>query len=165
MRMAPYNLRIIGLALLALGLIATSMAFISGESEGFIMIFPFVFGSGNGRSTVALTLGALTFFAVSMFVPYYLFSRENQLARQRIYEDPHASAEFTDYIITMDVPEELRKTFFIESSLGEIRLGSRVQPLFNRSYKLPDGFEVEGYHHEFEDRFLVLRLKLKKRIA
>ena len=163
MRMSPSSLRIFGIALLAVGLIVTSMAYISGKTDGYIMIFPFVFGNINGLPAVALTLGTVIIYVITMFAPYYLFLREDRLTRQIVYfEDPLKSSEFTDYIITLDFPEEFRKTFFIESGDGEIQIGSRDHPFFNRKYKLPEGFEAEDYHHEFDERFLMLKLKLRK---
>jgi hypothetical protein len=159
------RLRILGFAFLTLGMIVTSMAFISGEGEGFIMIFPFVFGNVGGWPAVALTLGSTAFFIVSMFLPYFLLSSEGRFRHHTIYlEESDNYDEFTDYIITLDVPEELRKTLFIEGSHGDINLGSSAQPFFRRSYKLPEGFELDEYHHEFDDRFLVLRLKLKRSV-
>jgi hypothetical protein len=164
MRLLPSRLRILGFAFLALGMIVTSMAFISGEGGGFIMIFPFVFGNVDGWPAAALTIGSTAFFIVVMLLPYFLLSREGRFGRHMIYfEESDSNDEFTDYIITLDVPEEFRKTLFIEGNRGDINLGSSAQPFFRRSYKLPEGFELDGYHHEFDDRFLVLRLKLKRR--
>jgi hypothetical protein len=165
MRLLPSRLRILGFAFLAMGIIVMAMAFISGESGGFIMIFPFIFGNVEGCPAVALTLGSMVFFIVAMFLPYFLLSREGQYRRHMIYfEESDGQEEFTDYIITLDVPEEYRKTLFIEGNSGDINLGCSAQPFFRRSYRLPEGFELDGYHHEFDDRFLVLRLKLKRRV-
>ena len=155
----------LGLAFLSLGMIVTSMAFISGEGEGSIMIFPFVFGNVGGWPAVALTLGSTAFFIIVMFLPYFLLLKEGRFTRQTSYfEESDNHDEFTDYVITLDVPAELRKTLFIEGNHGEINLGSSAQPFFRRSYNLPEGFELDGYYHEFDDRFLVLRLKLKRRV-
>jgi hypothetical protein len=165
MRLLPSSFRILGLAFLALGMIVTSMAFIAGEGEGFILIFPFVFGNVDGWPAVALTIGSTAFFIIAMFLPFVLLSRENRFMHHTIFfEESDNHDELTDYIITLDVPEELRRTLFIEGNQGDINLGSSAQPFFRRSYKLPEGFEVDGYHHEFDDRFLVLKLKLKRRI-
>ena len=57
MRLSSWSLRIIGLALFAMGLIVVSMAFISSEMDGYIMIFPFVFGNLKGLPAIAITLG------------------------------------------------------------------------------------------------------------
>ena len=164
MRLSTSKLRILGFALLAMGMIVTSMAFITGEGEGFIMIFPFVFGNVGGWSATALTFGSAVFFIIALFLPYFLLSREGRFTRHTIYfEESDNREEYTDYIITLDVPTEFRKTLFIEGSQGEINLGSSTQPFFRRSYKLPEGFELDGYHHEFDEKFLVLKLKLKRR--
>jgi hypothetical protein len=163
MRLSSWNLRIIGLALFAMGLIVVSMAFISSEMDGYIMIFPFVFGNLKGLPAVALTLGSIIFYAITFLTPYYLISKENLNTRQMVYfEDTLRYTDLTDYIITVDFPIQLRDSFFMEYEENILRVGSKEQPLFIRNYDLPEGFEVEDYHHEFDDKYLILKLKLRK---
>jgi len=157
---------VLGLALLAIGLLVTSIAFVTGGGEGLIVIFPFVFGNLDGWTGIALTLVfACAFMAMSM-LPFFLFSRDSRLRRSVYVEGDSLTSDYekTDYVITIEVPQRLRKTIYIEGQGNMIYLKSRADKTFHRMYPLPHGFVVEDYHQEFDGGYLVLRLKLKRMV-
>ena len=158
------GLRAFGIAFVAMGLLVTSMAFVTGGREGVIVMFPFVFGNIDGLGGVALTLVFACVFMVASMLPFFMFMRRREYGRT-IFLEPEVQpgeAEFTDYIITIEVPKKLRNTIYIEGRGSVVNLKSRSDATFNRLYPLPHGFEVEDYRHEFDGDYLVLRLKLKR---
>ncbi|NQT07985.1 hypothetical protein HQ586_02805 [Candidatus Bathyarchaeota archaeon] len=161
------GLRVAGMLLIVFGLMVTSIAMMPEDGEGAIVLFPFVFGEISGGLAALLSVVFLGVFIVSSLLPWYMFNRRRrEWSRFRTVEwevRPHES-EAMEYMITLEVPPELKRTVFIEGVGGEVRLGSSVDGSFSRSYDLPRGFEVDEYNYEYEGDYLVLRLKLKRAI-
>jgi hypothetical protein len=158
------GLRMLGLFIFSVGLLLTAMAFVQSSAEGVIVIFPFVIGNLNGWSAVALTLASIALFIATTFLPWFLFYRRGWAREEGVMWDLNPSHEMTDYIITVDLPTGLRKTIYLEEEDEIIHLRSRVDPTFNRIYKLPYGFEVDDYSYEYQENYLLLRLKLVRSI-
>lgn len=71
----------------------------------------------------------------------------------------------TDYLITVYVPEDLNRTLYIESEEDGVKIMSRTDDSFCKTYSLPEGFEFDEYHYEYEENYLLLKIRLKSRIA
>jgi hypothetical protein len=69
-----------------------------------------------------------------------------------------------EYVMTIDVPVELRRTIYIEGEGGMIRLRSSVDRSFYRSYRMPEGFEMGKYEYEYDGSYLLLKLRLVRNI-
>lgn len=158
------GLRALGIAFIAMGLLVTSMAFVTRGGEGVIVIFPFVFGNVYGLGGVALMLVLACVFMTASMLPFFMFVRRREYGRT-IFLEPEVQldeSEYTDYFITIEVPARLRNTIYIEGRGSVVNLKSRSDETFNRLYPIPHGFEVEDYGHEFDGDYLVMRLKLKR---
>jgi hypothetical protein len=161
------GLRMAGMLLIIFGLMVTSMAMMPEEGEGVIVLFPFVFGGVSGGMAVLLSFIFLGVFIATSLLPWYMLHR-----RQREWSGYGAAewdvspreSEAMEYMITIEVPPELRKTVYIEGASGEVRLGSTIDGSFSRRYDLPPGFDVDEYNYEYEGDYLVLRLRLKRAI-
>ena len=158
------GLRTLGMLFIVLGLMVISMAFVLNEGEGVIVIFPFVFTNVGGWAAVALTLGFLGLFLAMSFLPWFLASRGGWEMRSGPRSWEHSGSETTEYIITIDLPKGLRKTIYIESEEGVVHIRSSADSSFHRSYRFPGGFDIDTYNYEYESNYLLLKLKLIKRI-
>jgi hypothetical protein len=161
------GLRIGGMLLIIFGLLITSIALTpeGGFGEGVIVIFPFVFGNIGGWAAVALSIAFLGIFIASSLLPWFLISKRgwgNSIGQVKWEYRPQES-EIMEYMITIDLPRELRKTVYIEDNGNVVHLRSNAED-FHRSYTLPVGFEVDEYSYEYEGNYLILKLKLKRTI-
>ncbi len=162
------GLRMLGIMLISLGLIVVSMAFLpEGESEGVVVIFPFVFGNVGGGAAVALTIMFFIFFVISSILPWYMLQRRSGLDDRFVILNQQGrswgrDSETMEYIITTELPDELRHSIYIEADQGSIRLRSTEDEDFLRSYNLPRGFEVDEIDYDYEGNYLVLKLQLKR---
>jgi hypothetical protein len=152
-----------GVLFLIVGLLVTSMAFVQGNAEGLIVIFPFVIGDINGWLAVALTLASISLFITTSFLPWIIFNRERWIEKRRTFWEVSAPGqERTDYMITVDLPKGLEKTIFIEERENVIHLKSSTDNSFHRSYSLPVGFEVDEYRYEYQENYLLIILSLMR---
>lgn len=155
----------IGLMLIAIGLMVTSLA-VAGDSEGggAIIFFPFVFTNVGGWGVFAVLLLMFVFFLTSSLLPWYLFSRKGHFSNFFPFKDESVSGsrdpDTMEYIITTELPERLRERVYIETGEEEIYLKSIEGDRFLRSYSLPRGFEVEEIDYDYEGSYLVLKLRL-----
>lgn len=99
-------------------------------------------------------------------LPWFIFSR-------RVHVDvfnPEAGeyrsheSEVMEYMITIALPRRLRKTIYIEGEGNTIYLRSRADKSFHKVYTLPAGFEVDDCSYEYEGKYLLLKLKLKRSV-
>ena len=58
------------------------------------------------------------------------------------------------------MPKKLEKTIMVESTGACIHLHSTTDKDFDRSYKIPEGHDLEGIDYDYEEGYLVLRLHL-----
>jgi hypothetical protein len=158
------GLRMLGMLFIVLGLMVVSMAFVPSEGEGVVVIFPFVFMNVGGWAAVALTLGFLGLFLTMSFLPWFLASRWGWWRRFGPRNWEYSGSETTEYIITIDLPKGLRKTIYIESGEGVVHIRSSADPTFHRSYSLPEDFDIDTYNYEYESNYLLLKLKLMRRM-
>jgi len=159
------GLRVAGILLIVFGLMVTSMAMLPEGGEGAIVLFPFVFGEVSSGVAMLLSFVFLGVFVVSSLLPWYMFSRRRREwsgYRTVEWEVRPRESEAMEYMITLEVPPELKRTVFIEGVGEEVRLGSSVDGSFSRVYDLPGGYEVDEYNYEYEGDYLVLRLRLKR---
>lgn len=160
------GLRLLGSLLIILGFLIVSLSFVVGGGEGFIFIFPFFFSGAGGWASIVLTILFFLVFVASSLLPWFLVTRGrghgfmfSTMRREHVQEESKAM----DYVITIDVPSRLRRTIYIESNGNAVHLRSNVDGSFHRSYRLPEGFDVDEYDYEYEGSYLLLRLKLKRR--
>ena len=159
------GLRVVGMFLIVFGLMVTSIAMMPEGGEGAIVLFPFVFGEVSSGTAILLSFVFLGIFIASSLLPWYMFSRRRREwsgYRTVEWEVKPQESEAMEYMITLEVPPDLKRTVFIEGVEGEVRLGSSVDGSFSRRYDLPGGFEVDEYNYEYEGDYLVLRLRLKR---
>ncbi len=160
------GLRLLGSLFIVLGLLIMSLSFAVGGGEGFIFIFPFLFSGVGGWASIVLTIIFFSVFVATSLLPWFLMTRRRKpgfvfstMRREYVPEE----SEAMDYVITIDVPTRLRKTIYIESDGYAVHLRSNVDGSFHRSYRLPEGFDMDEYDYEYEGSYLLLRLKLKRR--
>jgi len=110
-----------------------------------------------------------------VFLPWILISRRfravERLARIEYGSiTPHRVIRKTgmikDYILTLKMPgfksEDISiKVFGSTLNVEACRDGKTV---FTREYRLPEGYEAESIKYDFEGDFLIIRLKLKRRV-
>lgn len=162
------GLRMLGMLLIVVGLLVTSIALSpeAGVGEGVVVIFPFIFGYVSGLAAVALTIAFLGIFIATSLLPWFLVSRRglgDDFSQARREYIPRES-EALEYMITINLPRGLRKTVYIEGEGNELHLRSSVDKSFHRSYTLPAGFEVDEYNYEYDGSYLLLKLKLKRTV-
>lgn len=160
------GLKLLGSLLIVLGLLIVSLSFVVGGGEGFIFIFPFFFSGFGGWASIVLTIFFFLVFVATSLLPWFLVTRGRRpgfvfstMRRKHVPEE----SEAMDYVITIDVPSRLRRTIYIESNRNAVHLRSNVDGSFHRSYRLPEGFDVDEYDYEYEGSYLLHRLKLKRR--
>jgi hypothetical protein len=159
------GLRMLGMLFIVFGLLITTMAFATEGGEGVIIIFPFVFGNVGGWASLLLTIVFLGIFIATSLLPWIIVSRRREYGYSP-YKWEHAprASETMEYIITIDLPDRLRRTVYIEGNDGVVHLKSSVDESFYRSYSLPEGFEVDEYSYEYDGNYLLLKLKLKRSV-
>ena len=160
------GLRMLGMMLVVFGFLLMSMAVVPEDAEGVIVIFPFVIGNVSGWTAVVLSVAFLGLFIATSLLPWIMFSRRRPWVGYGPMrgEPRRRGQEVMEYMITIDLPPELRDTVYIEGEEGAVHLRSRVDLSFHRSYTLPERFEVDEYDHEYDNSYLILKLKLKRRI-
>ncbi len=162
------GLRMLGMLLITLGLLITSMAIIpeSGDGGGVVVIFPFVFSNVSGWAAVALTVVFTGIFIATSLLPWFIFSRRGwgYGHSQAMWEPIQREPEVMEYMITIDLPRRLRKTVYIEGDGNVVHLKSSADESFHRRYTLPEGFAVNEYSYEYDGSYLLLNLKLKSSI-
>lgn len=161
------GLRMLGMLLIVFGLLITSMAFVAEGGEGVVVIFPFVFGNVGGWSAVALSIAFLAIFVLTSLLPWILVTRRGGFgfgSGTIGWDLGPRESEVMEYMITIEVPRHLRRTIYVEGEDGTIYLRSTADESFHRSYRLPEGFEVDEYDHEYEGDYLLLKLILKKQM-
>ncbi len=161
------GLRMLGMLLIVFGLLITSMAFVSEGGEGVIIIFPFVFGNIGGWSALVLSIAFLAIFVLTSLLPWVLVSRKSGSgfgSGSISWDLGPRESEIMEYMITIEVPNHLKRTIYVEGEDGTVHLRSSVDESFYRSYRLPEGFEVDEYDHEYEGDYLLLKLILKRQV-
>jgi len=154
------RLRLTGFILMFAGLLVASLSFV-GDTEGLVVVFPFVYGV-DGFAGILLSFLFMGVFLVASLLPWLLFVRRGLGGRSVEVESVRpVRDEAVDYLITVDVPEGLGRTIFVDGGgAGSVVLRSTADSGFRRVYSLPGGFSVEEYTYEYEENFLVLRFRL-----
>jgi len=159
------GLRMLGMLLVVFGLLITSMALLPVEGEGFIFIFPFVFGNVGGQTAAILSIIFMGLFLASSLLPWLLAYRGRRawegFTPFRHEGGPRESEEM-EYIITLEIPGPLKRKVYIEGDGDEVHLNSTADPTFHRTYKLPEGFQLDDYTYEYDGEYLLLKLKLTR---
>jgi len=151
------RLRLTGFVLMFAGLLVASLAFVE-DSEGVVVVFPFVYGV-DGLAGIVLSFLFMGVFLAASLLPWLMLSRRG-LSRQSV-EVESVRDEAVDYLITVDVPEGLGRTIFVDGGgSGSVVLRSTADSGFRRVYSLPGGFSVEEYTYQYEANYLVLRFRL-----
>ena len=161
------GLRMLGMLLIVFGLLITSMAFVVEGGEGVIVVFPFVFGNVGGWSAVILSIAFLAIFVLTSLLPWILVTWRSGSgfgSGSIGWELGTRESEVMEYMITIEVPGHLRRTIYVEGGDGTMQLRSSADESFHRSYRLPEGFEVDEYDHEYEGDYLLLKLILKRKV-
>jgi len=162
------GLRALGMMLIVIGLLIASMAFIP-DGEGIVIVFPFVFGNVGGWGAAVLTLTFFALFILSSLLPWYMIQRRSRLnsgfeAIKREGGFRGRDPNTMDYIITTELPERLRRDVYIEAGEEAIHLRSPADEAFLRSYTLPKGFDVDEIHYDYEGKYLIMKLLLKRSV-
>lgn len=157
-----------GLLMIIVGLSTAAAGIVAGiPSEGVTVVFPFIVG--NVSPWVAGLYSLLFFLTLSTaaLVPWYIHTREKPTPSDdediTITEGNLTGGdnfEHVEYVITAELPKKLEKTITVESSGSSIHLHSTADKFFNKSYKIPEGHDLEGIDYDYEEGYLVLRLHL-----
>jgi hypothetical protein len=159
-------LRFAGALLIVFGLFVTALAFAQGEigEGGLVIVFPFVLGGVSGPAALVLTLIFAGIFVALSFLPWLLFRGRpgwGEYAPLDFGLDPGESEE-VDYMITLELPDHIRRRVLIEGDGGVLWLRSGADGGFVRRYSLPEGFEVGEFEYEYEGSYLLLKLRLRR---
>lgn len=158
-----------GFMLVMMGIFITSFAFIP-MTNAKIVIFPFVFENVSSVTAVLMSLMFFTMFAMTSMLPFYLSMRRSRYYEwdEGIYtlnENNFSGGNVTEtmeYMITTEISDNLKDTIFLEDNLNEIVLLSEKDTNFKRTYSIPDNFIIDTVESAYEDKFLVLKVKLYK---
>lgn len=161
-------LRVAGALLIVFGLFVTALAFVQDEvgEGGVVIVFPFVLGGVSGPTAVLLTLIFAGIFIALSFLPWLIF-------RGRPGWGEYAPLDFSlnadeseemDYMITLEIPDHVRRRVLIEGEGSVLWLRSGADGSFVRRYTMPEGFEVGEFEYEYEGSYLVLKLRLRRSV-
>lgn len=160
-----------GLMLLMLGLMVTTFSLVP-LTGARIIFFPFIFENMNNVSTLLMNFMFLAMFSVSSIVPIYLLFRLQGIHtwNDGIYpiNDGSVSSgdvtETMEYLITSEIPKDIRESIYIEEGENRITLLSSKDKAFKRTYNFPEYFHVDVVQSDFEDGFLLVKVSLKKEL-
>lgn len=157
-----------GLLTIIVGLSTVAAGIVAGiPSEGVTVVFPFIVG--NVSPWIAGFYSLLFFLTLSIasLVPWYIHTREKPPPSEdediTITEGNLTGGdnfEHVEYVITAELPKKLEKTIMVESTGTSIHLHSTADKNFDKSYKIPEGHDLEGLDYDYEEGYLVLRLHL-----
>ena len=166
----------LGVALILAGILLMTAAssLYTDDGESTLIIFPFLVKI-SGTAALILTVIYVAISILMVFLPWILISRRfravERLARIEYGSiTPHRVIRKTgmikDYILTLKMPgfksEDISiKVFGSTLNVEACRDGKTV---FTREYRLPEGYEAESIKYNFEGDFLIIRLKLKRRV-
>jgi len=158
-----------GAMLVMMGLFVASFAFIP-LSGATIVVFPLIFENVNSVTALFMSIMFFCMFAVTSLLPFYLTLRRNSNFEwdEGIYtlqESRGSSSNVTEtveYMITTEIPEKLKDTIYIEDNLDEIVLRSEKDPGFQKNYIIPDSYIIDSVESAYEDKFLLLKIKLTR---
>lgn len=160
-----------GLMLLMFGLMVTTFSLVP-LTGARIIFFPFIFENMNNVSTLLMNFMFLAMFSVSSIVPIYLLFRLQGIHtwNDGIYpiNDGSVSSgdvtETMEYLITSEIPKDIRESIYIEEGENRITLLSSKDKAFKRTYNFPEYFHVDVVQSDFEDGFLLVKVSLKKEL-
>lgn len=158
-----------GIALILMGLMVTTWAFII-QGGGTVVLFPFVFSGVGAPAAVLLSLVFFALFTVSSVLPLYILLRRSEYSEwdEGIYTLHDSlvsggySSEFVEYMITTEVPGSLKESIYIEEDEDSIMLLSSKDSSFVKTYDLPESFHVDDVESDYEDGFLLIRVRLSR---
>ena len=164
----------LGVALILAGILLMTAAssLYTDDGESTLIIFPFLMKM-SGTATLILTVIYVAISILMVFLPWILISRRFRAAAERLAYGsitPHRvirrAGMIKDYILTLKMPgfksENISiKVFGNTLSVEACRDGKAA---FTREYRLPEGYETESIKYDFEGDFLIIRLKLKRRV-
>ena len=150
-----------GLSLAAAGLVAGLPV------ENVSILFPFLVGDVNPWTAALYSVFFFITVATVSFIPVYLYNRAQSTSPYNLnYTISEISGqrgrefEHVEFIITTELPKKLDKTIMIETTGRGVTLRSTKDVGFLKSYTIPDGHVLEELDYDYEDSYLVLRLKL-----
>jgi len=167
----------LGVALILAGILLMTAAssLYTDDGESTLIIFPFLVKM-SGTATLILTVIYLAISILMVFLPWILISRRFRAAAERLARieygsiTPHRvirrASMIKDYILTLKMPgfksEDISiKVFGNTLNVEACRDGKTA---FTREYRLSEGYEAESIKYNFEGDFLIIRLKLKRRV-
>ena len=162
------TLLVAGLALVLLGLMITSWAFI--PQGGAAVLFPFVFTGAGGTAAMLVSLVFFAVFSLSSLLPLYILLRGNDYTDwdEGLYNlrdsvvSGGGTTESLEYMITTEIPGGLRDSIYLEEDEESITLMSSRDAGFVKRYSLPEDYRVDEVESEFEGSFLLVRVSLKR---
>ena len=157
-----------GLLMIIVGLSAAAAGFVAGlPTTGVTVVFPFIVGEVSPWIAGLYSFLFFVTIAVASLFPWYLHTRNKQI----YYENEDFTVtggnlpggevfEHMEYVITAEMPKRLEKSILVEANGPLIHLHSTLDKEFNRSYRIPEGHDLEGLDYDYEEGYLVLRLHL-----
>lgn len=161
------SLLVAGFALIMLGLMVVAYA-LTPSTSTFVLFPFFLFGAG-GTAAFILGMAFFLFFMASTLLPIYIALRRGDYDGwdEEIYTmhegTPLSSFyETIDYMITTEVPKGLEGSIYIEEDDGRLRLLSSKDSGFVRVYDVPPNCLVDDLESDYEGRYLLLKVRLRK---
>jgi hypothetical protein len=161
------SLLVAGFGLIMLGLMVVAYT-VTPQNSTFVFFPFFVFGAG-GTAAFILGMAFFVFFMATMLLPVYLALKRGGPAGwdeeiYTMYEGTPLSSfyETIEYMITTEIPQGLEGSIYIEEDEGRLRLLSSRDTEFVRVYDVPSNCLVDDLESDYEGRFLLLRVRLRK---
>jgi len=157
-----------GLLLVVIGLSTVAAGLVAGVPTGGVtVVFPFIVGDVSPLVAGAYSFLFFVTIATASLLPWILHIRAKPAYTENSdYTVTEGNLqggenfEHVEYVITAELPKKLEKTIIVESSGASISLHSTADKGFNRTYYIPEGHDLEGIDYDYEEGYLVLRLRL-----
>ncbi|MCW4049975.1 MAG: hypothetical protein NWE89_09600 [Candidatus Bathyarchaeota archaeon] len=160
---------IAGFMVMMMGILVTSWTLIP-TTDATIIFFPFIFQNINNTAAFLMSLMFFAMFSLSSLLPVLVMMRKNGDSdwAPGIYTLHDATVSGTsvtetlEYIVTTEVPGGLKDSIYIMDEYDVIVLLSSKDKDFRKTYSLPENFHVDSVESDYEDSFLVVKVRLQK---
>ncbi|RLI37004.1 hypothetical protein DRO55_02335 [Candidatus Bathyarchaeota archaeon] len=171
----PERLPHLGMALIMGGIFLIMAATVLSASggEGIIVIFPFILGRVTGLAALLIMALFMILSFLIILLPWILGprrmlrllapeEREEVAEVLKIERGRRSIGEIEEYLITLKMPGFREEDIHVETFADRVRVeaesGGRR---FERTYRIPRGFEPVGVKYNYEDGFLLVKVTLR----
>ncbi len=161
------SLLVAGFGLMMLGLVVVAWA-VTPSTASFVF-FPFFIAGSGGTAAFIISMVFFVLFMLSTLLPVYLTLRRGGYTGwdEGIYSiqdgTPLGSfSETIEYMITTEIPQGLKGSIYIEEDDDGLRLLSTSDKGFVRVYDIPSNCLVDDVESDYEDSYLLVKVRLRK---